>query len=125
MADNGNGRNPNKVSEYVRLGVTVVLTSGILIGFGRLTGSQERDSQRLSSIDQRLSILSERVQSSVNEGMSINVHQSEQLIAAIRRIDNLEESAQANHNLLVRVEAQLQVQSNQMRALVEGLNNRR
>jgi len=125
MADNGNGRNPNKVSEYVRLGVTVVLTSGILIGFGRLTGSQERDSQRLTDIAQRLSILTERVQSSVNEGMSINVHQSEQLIAAIRRIDNLEESAQANHNLLIKVESQLQIQSDQMRALIEGLKNRR
>src|SRR5436190_23842189 len=116
MADsNGNGRNPNRVPEYVRLGVTVILTSGILIGFGRLTGSQERDSQRLSSIDQRLSILTERVQSSVNEGMSINVHQSEQMIAALRRIDNLEQGVQGNHNLMINVENQLRVQSDLIR----------
>lgn len=116
MSDDRTGFTLQRVPDWLKVVLAALFTSGILIGYGRVTGASDSEARRLDHLETDYS-------SKQHEAEAANIRQGEQIAALSRRVDELERGRETNRENIATLVARMAVVDNQQISIARTLSD--
>lgn len=104
----------SRLPDWAKYLIAVALTSALWTSIGHITASSSAANQRLDNIDGQLARLNDKIETvsstvrvALNEGVTVNARQAEQITSMDHRVIELERGRESNREAIATLNARL------------------